>query len=151
VSAAANPDFTLELLRERILGRQSFPADMAVEPLELTDERAVGRMVIDERHLHPGGLVHGGAWIALADSVAAWQTFRHLEPGANFTSIEMKLNVLGPGRPGDELIATAEHLHTGRSTHVVEVRVRRAERLVANLVVTQFVIDPEGDGGEPAG
>jgi len=143
--AARNPAFTLELLRERILGHQSFPADMAVEPIALDDERAVGRMVVDERHLHPGGLVHGGAWIALADSVAAWQTFRHLDPGASFTSIEMKLNVLGPGRPGDELVATAEHLHAGRSTHVVEVRVRCEERLVANLVVTQFVIAPADD------
>ena len=79
---------------------------------------------------------------ALADSIAAWQTFRHLPPGHDFTTIEMKLNVFAAGRPGDELIATAEHLHAGRSTHVVEVRVHCAERLVANLVVTQLVIAP---------
>ena len=54
----------------------------------------------------------------------------------------MKLNVLAGGRPGDELIATAEHLHAGRTTHVVEVRVHREERLVANLVVTQLVLSP---------
>lgn len=138
--ASANPDVTPEWLREHIV--DSFPADMGVEPIELTDEKAVGRMVVDHRHLHPGGLVHGGAWVALADSVAAWQTFRHLERGFNFTTIEMKLNVFAGGRPGDEMIATAEHLHAGRSTHVVEVRVRCGERLVANLVVTQFVIPP---------
>jgi 1,4-dihydroxy-2-naphthoyl-CoA hydrolase len=135
-----NPGFTLELLRERILGSQSFPHDMALEPIELTDERAVGRMLVDERHLHPGGIVHAGAFVALADSVAGWQTFRHLEPGEDFTSIEMKLNVLAAGNDGDELIATAEHLHAGRSTHVVQSRVRCGDRLVANLIVTQFVI-----------
>jgi acyl-coenzyme A thioesterase PaaI-like protein len=54
----------------------------------------------------------------------------------------MKLNVFAAGRPGDELIATAEHLHAGRSTHVVEVRVRSGERLVANLLVTQLVLAP---------
>ena len=97
---------------------------------------------MDERHLHPGGLVHGGAWVALADSVAAWQTFRHLPPGHDFTTAEMKLNVFAGGRPGDELIATAEHLHAGRSTHVVEVRVHCGERLVANLLVTQLVLAP---------
>lgn len=110
--------------------------------MEITDRRSVGRLVVDERHLHPGGLVHGGAWVALADSVAAWQTFRHLPAEHDFTTVEMKLNVLGAGRPGDELVATAEHLHAGRSTHVVEVRVRAGERLVANLLVTQFVIAP---------
>jgi acyl-coenzyme A thioesterase PaaI-like protein len=58
----------------------------------------------------------------------------------------MKLNVFSGGRPGDELVAVAEHLHRGRSTHVVEVRVRRGERLVAYLVLTNFVIPPAGDG-----
>jgi 1,4-dihydroxy-2-naphthoyl-CoA hydrolase len=140
----SNPQITADVLRDRLA--KSFPADMAVEPVEVTDERAVGRMVVDERHLHPGGFVHGGAWVALADSVAAWQTFRHLPPDWNFTTIEMKLNVFAGGRAGDELIATAEHLHAGRSTHVVEVRVRAGERLVANLLVTQFAIPPPADG-----
>jgi acyl-coenzyme A thioesterase PaaI-like protein len=54
----------------------------------------------------------------------------------------MKLNVFAAGRPDDELIATAEHLHAGRTTHVVEVRVHCGERLMANLLVTQLVIAP---------
>jgi uncharacterized protein (TIGR00369 family) len=135
-----NPEVTPESLRARVA--DSLPADLGVEPLEVTDEWTKGRIVVDRRHLHPGGLVHGGAWVALADSIAAWQTFRHLPPDHNFTTIEMKLNVFAAGRPGDELIATAQHLHAGRTTHVVEVRVHCAERLVANLVVTQLVISP---------
>jgi 1,4-dihydroxy-2-naphthoyl-CoA hydrolase len=138
-----NPQVTPENLRERIT--DSFPADMGVEPTEITDEYAKGRIVVDRRHLHPGGLVHGGAWVALADSVAAWQTFRHLRPGHDFTTVEMKLNVFAGVGSGTELVATAEHLHAGRSTHVVEVRVNRVEddRLVANLLVTQFVLSPD--------
>jgi 1,4-dihydroxy-2-naphthoyl-CoA hydrolase len=138
-----NPQVSPENLRKRIT--DSFPADMGVEPTEITDDYAKGRIVVDRRHLHPGGLVHGGAWVALADSVAAWQTFRHLPPGHDFTTVEMKLNVFAGVGNGTELIATAEHLHAGRSTHVVEVRVNRAEddRLVANLIVTQFVLSPD--------
>src|SRR4029078_12002641 len=98
-----------EAIRGRIEG--SFPADLGVEPIEVGEEQTTGRIVVDRRHLHPGGLVHGGAWVALADSVAAWQTFRHLPPGHDFTTAEMKLNVLAGGRPGDTLRATAEHLH----------------------------------------
>jgi 1,4-dihydroxy-2-naphthoyl-CoA hydrolase len=133
-----NSQVTPESIRERI--GSSLPRRLGIEPIEVTDERAVGRIVVDERHLHPGGLVHGGTWVALADTVAAWQTLRHLPEGHDFTSIEMKLNVLAAGREGDELIATAEHLHAGRSTHVVECRVRREGRLVANLLVTQLLI-----------
>ncbi|HYX78881.1 MAG TPA: PaaI family thioesterase [Solirubrobacterales bacterium] len=80
--------------------------------------------------------------VSLADSVAAWQTLRHLPPGHGFTTVEMKLNVFAAGKPGDALVATAEHLHAGGSTHVVEVRVHCDERLVANLLVTQFVLPP---------
>ena len=137
-----NPEITPEALRARVAG--SLPANLGVEPLEMTDECTTGRVVVDERHLHPGGLVHGGAWVALADSVAAWQTYRHLPRGHDFTTVEMKLNVFAAGRPGDELIATAQHLHAGRSTHVVEVRVHCGERLVANLLVTQLVLAPRG-------
>lgn len=134
------PQITADSIKQRIAA--SFPADMGVEPMELSDERCRGRILVDERHLHPGGLVHGGAWVALADSVAAWQTYRRLPPGHDFTTAEMKLNVFAGGRPGDELVATAEHLHAGRSTHVIEVRVHRGERLVANLLVTQLVLAP---------
>jgi 1,4-dihydroxy-2-naphthoyl-CoA hydrolase len=131
---------SVESIRERLA--RSFPADMGVEPLEITDELCRGRIVVDKRHLHPGGLVHGGAWVALADSVAAWQTYRHLPLGYDFTTVEMKLNVFAGGKPGDELVATAEHLHVGRSTHVVEVRVHCRARLVANLLVTQLALAP---------
>jgi uncharacterized protein (TIGR00369 family) len=138
-----NPEVTVESIAERI--GDSFPGELGVEPLEVADDRCVGRMVVDRRHLHPGGLVHGGAWVALADSVGAWQTFRQLPSGHAFTTVEMKLNVFGAAGPGDELIATAEHLHIGRSTHVVEVRVtKQGDRLVANLVITQFVLAPPG-------
>jgi 1,4-dihydroxy-2-naphthoyl-CoA hydrolase len=145
--ADAEPRITPDSIRERI--EKSFPANMGVEPLEITDQLCRGRMVVDERHLHPGGLVHGGAWVALADSVAAWQTFRHLPAGHDFTTVEMKLNVFAGGRPGDVLIATAQHLHAGRSTHVIEVGVHRGERLVANLLVTQLVLVPGEGGAQP--
>lgn len=144
---SANPAFTVESIGRMFEDTgPSFPLDLGIEPLAIDDERAVGRIEVDERHLHPGKLVHGGVWVGLADTVAAWQTFRHLPAGANFTTIELKLNAFAGARLGDVLTATAEHLHVGRSTHVIEVRVQRrgVEGLAANLLVTQFVI-PTGD------
>lgn len=126
----------------------SFPARLGIEPLEIDGERARGRLVVDRRHLHPGGYVHGGAWTALGDTVAAWVTFRNIPPGADFTTIELKLNVFGSGLLDDELVAEARTLHVGRSTVVVEVRIDRLRggeaKLAANLIVTQFVIPPRG-------
>jgi 1,4-dihydroxy-2-naphthoyl-CoA hydrolase len=126
----------------------SFPGDLGIEPLEVEDTHSVGRIVVDQRHLHPGGFVHGGVWTALGDTVAAWATFRAIPSQHNFTTIELKLNVFAASVLGDEIVARGETLHAGRSTVVVEVRIQRLrdgeERLAANLIVSQFVLPPAG-------
>jgi 1,4-dihydroxy-2-naphthoyl-CoA hydrolase len=141
-----NQRITPEFFRE-VFERmpQSYPATMGIEPLEISEQHSLGRILVGEHHLHPGGLVHGGAWVGLADTVAAWQTFRHLPEGHNFTSVEIKLNAFRPAGPGDEVLARAETLHRGRSTHVIEVRMTRGEVLLANLIVTQFVLPPPAE------
>ncbi len=125
----------------------SFPGHLGIEPLEIEDSHARGRIVVDKRHLHPGGYVHGGAWTALGDTVAAWATFRNIPPGHDFTTIELKLNVFSAGLPGDEVVAMATPLHVGRSTVVLEVKIERTRdggepKLAASMIVTQFVLPP---------
>ncbi len=126
----------------------SFPGDLGIEPLAIEDSHARGRIVVDKRHLHPGGFVHGGVWTALGDTVAAWATFRAIPPEHNFTTIELKLNVFAAGVLGDEIVAVAEPLHAGKSTVVIEVRMERLReeaepKLAANLIVSQFVLPPQ--------
>jgi len=85
--------------------------------------------------------VHGGVWVAFADTVAAWGTMRNLPPGQGFTTAELKVNVFTAGVPGDELLATGEPLHRGRRSQVWEVRVHKSGRLAANFVCTQMVLE----------
>jgi 1,4-dihydroxy-2-naphthoyl-CoA hydrolase len=130
----------------------SFPGDLGIEPLEVEESHARGSIVVDQRHLHPGGFVHGGVWTALGDSVAAWSTFRALPPNHDFTTIELKLNVFAAAAAGDELICDARPLHVGRSTAVIEAQIRKGDKLVANFVVTQFVLpgrDPRAERPAP--
>ena len=158
-----NPEITAETIKTWLPG--TFPGDMAIEPVEITDGLSTGRMVVDKRHLHPGGFVHGGVWTAFGDSVAAWATFRALPPNHDFTTIELKLNVFAAGVLGDELICEARPLHVGRSTAVIEAKIRkepdqtgssslRSEdpHIIANLIVTQFVLpgrDPRAERPAP--
>src|SRR5204863_2883194 len=107
--AAANPDITPDLAARALAG--SFPGDLGIELVEIDDERVRGRLEVDRRHLHPGGYVHGGVWVAFADTVAAWGTMRHLPAGHDFTTIELKANVFAAGRLGDVLEAVGEPLH----------------------------------------
>ncbi|HEY0391943.1 MAG TPA: PaaI family thioesterase [Solirubrobacterales bacterium] len=139
--AAATPEIISAFIAD------SFPGHLGIEPLEIEDSFASGRIVVDRRHLHPGGYVHGGVWTALGDTVAAWATFRNIPAGHNFTTIELKLNVFSAGLVDDEIVATGKPLHAGKSTVVIEVKIERIREgndpvLAANLIVTQFVLPP---------
>lgn len=133
-----NQAITPALSRELLPG--SFPGNLGIELSEITDEHVRGRMLVDKRHLHPMGYVHGGAWVAFADTIAAWGTMRHLPEGRGFTTVELKVNVLASAADGDELTALGEPLHVGSRTHVWQVQVFLAERLAANFICTQIVL-----------
>ncbi|MEA2215326.1 MAG: hypothetical protein QOK19_887 [Solirubrobacteraceae bacterium] len=133
-----NAAITPELSRQRLDG--TFPGDLGIELTEITDEHVLGRMAIDRRHLHPMGYVHGGAWVAFADTVAAWGTLRHLPEGRGFTTVELKINVIASAGAGDLLSAVGEPLHVGSRTQVWQVRVLKDERLAASFTCTQMVL-----------
>jgi uncharacterized protein (TIGR00369 family) len=133
-----NPDVTVANSPAALRG--SFPGDLGIELTQIEDDSVTGRLRVDRRHLHPGGYVHGGVWVAFADTIAAWGTMRNLTPGQNFTTVELKVNVFAAGVEGDELLAVGEPLHRGRRTQVWEVRVSKAGRLAANFVCTQMVL-----------
>jgi uncharacterized protein (TIGR00369 family) len=139
-----NPEITPAVAAERLAG--FFPGDLGIELTAIDDGEVRGRMPCDRRHLHPGGYVHGGAWTAFADTVAAWGTFRHLPAGHQFTTVELKMNVFAAARDGDELVAVGRPLHVGRRTQAWEVRIEvagRAGRLGALFVCTQMVLPPQ--------
>jgi uncharacterized protein (TIGR00369 family) len=132
-----NPAITSELSAQRLAG--TFPGNLGIELTEITDEHVLGRMPIDKRQLHPMGEVHGGAWVAFADTVAAWGTIRHLPEGSGFTTVELKINVLASATEGDVLTAIGEPLHIGSRTQVWQVRIHRGERLAASFTCTQIM------------
>jgi 1,4-dihydroxy-2-naphthoyl-CoA hydrolase len=133
-----NPAITPALSAERLAG--TFPGDLGIELAEITDELVRGQMAIDRRHLHPMGYVHGGAWVAFADTVAAWGTMRHLPAERGFTTLELKMNLISSATAGDELVALGTPLHVGSRTQVWQVQVLRAERLAASFTCTQIVL-----------
>ncbi|MGA9277499.1 PaaI family thioesterase [Ilumatobacter sp.] len=110
-------------------------------------EAAPGRVVIDldwsPDLLTAGGLLHGGAVMALADSAGGLSAFLNLPTGAAGTStIESKTNFLGGVKEGDTLRATSTPLHVGSMTIVVETVLTVGDRLVGKVTQTQAVLHP---------
>ena len=136
--ADANPAITPELSRSAFSG--TFPGDLGIERSAIGADEVHGRLAVDRRHLHPGGSVHGGVWVALADTEAAWGTMRNLPEGQGFTTAEMKVNVFTSAQDGDELHAVGTPAHVGRRTQAWEVRVHQGRRLAALFVCTQIVL-----------
>jgi uncharacterized protein (TIGR00369 family) len=106
-----------------------------------TAEHVRARLDWAESLCTAGGLLHGGAVMALADSTGAACAFLNLPDGARgTTTIESKTNFLRGVREG-YVDASSRPLHVGRTVVVVETDVRDdKERLVARVLQTQLVL-----------
>lgn len=118
-----------------------FATHLGIEAIEITKDRAVGRMTIDERHLHSGKFMHGGVWATLGDTVAGWGTRENLREGKVFSSSDLKVNVIGAGKLGMVLDAEATPLHVGSRTQVWMVAIKSEGRIVAQFVNTQMILE----------
>ena len=115
---------------------------LGMEFLELTRERVTVRMPVDARTHQPMGILHGGASAALAEtaaSVGAWLNVS--AEGRSAVGLEINANHIRPVRSG-HVIATAEPLHRGRTTHVWQIRIEDEERrLVCVSRCTLAILD----------
>ncbi len=96
---------------------------LGIEIVEATKERVVGTMPVAPRVHQPFGVLHGGASIALAETVASTGGCMHVDlDKERIVGIEINANHLRTKRDG-MLTATATPVHVGRRTHVWTVRI----------------------------
>lgn len=103
-------------------------------------ERVVGHLDWAPHLCTAGGVLHGGALITLADSVAAASAFLGLPPGATTATSSSSTQLMRPVT-GGTTTATATVLHRGRSQVVVQTELRdSAGRLVAVTTQGQAIL-----------
>ena len=109
---------------------------------EASQDKVVARMTVRPDLCTLGHVLHGGAVMALADSVGAAATVINLpEDAKGTTTLESKTNFIGPAREGATVIATATPIHRGRRTQVWQTRLETEEgKLVAVVTQTQMVL-----------
>ena len=104
-------------------------------------EIVVAEMAVRQEHCNPSDTIHGGAIMALADTMGAIGTWVNLAKGQDTTTIESKTNFFAAAPVGTVLTASAVPLHRGRRTHVWETSLTRPDgRLVAKVTQTQLVL-----------
>lgn len=109
---------------------------------EASQDKVVARMLVRAELCTLGHILHGGAVMALADSVGAAATVINLpEDAKGTTTLESKTNFIGAAKEGTTVIATATPIHRGRRTQVWQTRLETEEgKLVALVTQTQMVL-----------
>jgi uncharacterized protein (TIGR00369 family) len=124
------------------------PGALGIELLELSAERVVATMPVDDRTRQPFGLLHGGASIALAETVASLGAAANVDR-TRFAAVGLEINGnhLRPKMDG-VVKATAVPVHVGRTTQVWSIEIRdEQERLVCISRCTLAIVERERKAG----
>jgi 1,4-dihydroxy-2-naphthoyl-CoA hydrolase len=124
------------------LARRGLAAALGIEIVELSRERVVATMPVDDRTRQPFGLLHGGASIALAETVASLGATVHIDR-ERFGAVGLEINGNHLRAKTDGVVrATAVPVHLGRSTHVWSIEITDEQgRLVCVSRCTMAVVE----------
>ena len=119
-----------------------FPGLMGVRLLEVAPDRIRAEMVVRPDLCTAGGILHGGACMAFADTLGAVGTIVNLPAGKSTTTTDSSTQFIAGARVGSTVRADCVALHRGRTTHVWQTSVtNEAGKLCAVVTQTQLVID----------
>ena len=122
-------------------GRRTLITTLGMELLEAGDDWLRGRMPVDERTHQPYGLLHGGASVALAETLASWAGTCAAEAGKVCVGQEINANHLRPVSDG-LVTGIARPYHLGARSQVWSIEIRDPrERLVCVSRLTVAVIE----------
>jgi uncharacterized protein (TIGR00369 family) len=118
-----------------------FPGLMGVKLEEATPEKILASMLVRPDLCTAGGVCHGGAYMAFADTIGAIGTVMNLPPNTRTTTLESKTNFLGAAPVNTRITAESTPLHRGKTTMVWQTMIRsEAGKLCAVVTQTQMVL-----------
>ncbi|MEY4748132.1 MAG: hypothetical protein RIQ60_346 [Pseudomonadota bacterium] len=120
-----------------------FPGLMGIRLVEATPDRVVAEMDVRQDLCTTGGTLHGGAFMAFADTLGGVGAFMNLQPGQGTTTTDSSTKFMAGAKLGSTVRAVSLALHRGRTTMVWETRISNAEgKLCAQITQTQLVLAP---------
>jgi 1,4-dihydroxy-2-naphthoyl-CoA hydrolase len=131
--------YTLEQVR---FYRASLPMHLGIEFTEIGPDFLRGRMPVDDRTRQPFGILHGGASVALAETLGSTAAGLVVDPD-KYRVVGQEINANHVRAVSDGfVIGTARPFHIGRRSHVWEIRIAdEQERPVCISRITMFVVE----------
>jgi len=99
---------------------------LEIEIIEVGDDYITASMPVDQRTKQPLGLLHGGASVALAESVGSLAANLAVEPGCYCVGQEINANHIKSVTKG-LVYGTTKPLHLGRSSQVWEIKINNED------------------------
>src|SRR3954453_13388341 len=114
---------------------------MGISVVSVTPDLVIGELIVREDLCTRPAVLHGGAYMAFADTIGAIATVANLKDVETTTTIESKTNFFAAVPLGDTARAECTPLHKGRTTMVWQTRITRGDgRLCAVVTQTQMVL-----------
>ena len=116
----------------------SLMGNLGISYTYASPERVEATMPVDHRTRQPFGILHGGASLALAETVAGLGSMLHVRPDEVVVGMQVSGNHISSAHEGDTVRAVATIVHAGRSSHVWNVDIFTS---VGKLVSTVRVVN----------
>lgn len=122
------------------------PGLLGIRITAVTEAGLEAEMPVDERHIQPYGILHGGISVVLSETLGSLAAVCASPEGQVVVGLEVNANHLAPVPKGQVVTATCRPLHVGRSTQVWQTEIRRADgKLACVSRLTAAVMDsPKG-------
>jgi len=123
------------------LSKNTLMQTLEIEYIDAGEDFLVAKMPVNPRVHQPMGLLHGGATVALAESVGSAASIMFVDPEKQeVRGIEISANHLKSKREGI-VYGTARIIHKGRSLHLWEIKITDEEgNLISLCKLTNMVL-----------
>ena len=119
-----------------------FPGLMGVRLLETSPKHVRAELTVRPDLCTAGGIMHGGAYMAFADTLGAVGTVMSLGKDQTTTTTDSSTKFIGGAKVGTVVTGDSVALHLGRRTHVWQTEVRTADgKLCAVVTQTQLIME----------
>jgi len=120
--------------------QKTLMSTIGIEITEIGEDFVRGTMPVDARTHQPYGILHGGASVALAETLGSYAAMLCCDPGFYAVGLDINANHVRAVASGS-VTGTARPLHVGRSTQVWEIRIEdEVGKLVCISRLTMAVV-----------